>query len=54
MSPSTGDSMEVNLLASIPGGSSVGNKSPVISGISRVNPLITRVIRVITYVGFVG
>ena len=43
MSPSTGDSMEVNLLASIPGGS-VGNKSPVISGISRVHPLITRVI----------
>ena len=27
----------------IPGGSSVGNKSPVISGISRINPLITRV-----------
>ena len=25
----------------IPGGSSVGNKSPVINGISRVNPLIT-------------
>ena len=24
-----------------PGGSSVGNKSPVINGISRVNPLIT-------------
>ena len=33
----------------IPGGSSVGEKSPVISGIGRINPLTTRVIAVIAY-----